>query len=155
MRPQVSIWRSRKLPRAPCCTEMGSTASSPMEISLRQPWNPPRELEHPGWELLLSGQPEWTRRQRREKKNSFMKKYCTVFLISKNCYLRLLVDTWSKKSYGKPRQHIKKQTHHFASKGPFSQSYGLSSSHVQMWELDHKKGQEPKNWCFQTAGEDS
>ena len=80
-----------------------------------------------------------------------MKKYCTVFLISKNCYLRLLVDTWSKKSYGKPRQHIKKQTHHFASKGPFSQSYGLSSSHVQMWELDHKKGQEPKNWCFQTV----
>ena len=83
-----------------------------------------------------------------EEKKTVMKKYCTVFLISKNCYLHLLVDTWSKKSYGKPRQHIKKQTHHFASKGPFSQSYGLCSSHVQMWELDHKKGQEPKNWCF-------
>ena len=77
-----------------------------------------------------------------------MKKYCTVFLISKNCYLHLLVDIWSKNSYGKPRQHIKKQTHHFARKGPFSQSYGLRSSHVQVWQLDHRKGQEPKNWCF-------
>ena len=31
-----------------------------------------------------------------------------------------------------PRQHIKKQRHHFAGKGPFSQSYGFSSSHVWM-----------------------
>ena len=29
-----------------------------------------------------------------------------------------------------------------------SQSYGFSSSHVQMWELDHKEGWELKNWCF-------
>ena len=35
-------------------------------------------------------------------------------------------------------QHIKKKRHHFAYKGPDSQSYGFSSSHVQMWELDHK-----------------
>ena len=70
-----------------------------------------------------------------------MKKYCTVFLISKNCYLRLLVDTWSKKSYGKPRQHIKKQTHHFANKGLHSHSYGFSSSRVWMWELDQKKAE--------------
>ena len=34
-------------------------------------------------------------------------------------------------------------------KGPYSQSYGFSSSHVQMWELDHKEGWAPKNWCFQ------
>ena len=32
-----------------------------------------------------------------------------------------------------------------------SQSYGFSSSHVQMWELNHKKGWVPKNWCFQTV----
>ena len=32
----------------------------------------------------------------------------------------------------KPRQHIKKQRHHFADKGPYSQSHGFSSSHVQM-----------------------
>ena len=35
-------------------------------------------------------------------------------------------------------------------KGPSSQSYGFSSSHVWMWELDHKEGWAPKNWCFQT-----
>ena len=33
-------------------------------------------------------------------------------------------------------------------KGPYSQSYDLSSSHVWMWELDHKEGRAPKNWCF-------
>ena len=38
-----------------------------------------------------------------------------------------------KKSCDKPRQHIKKQRHHFASKGPSSQSYGFSSSHVWIW----------------------
>ena len=37
-----------------------------------------------------------------------------------------------KKRYNKPRQHIKKQRHHFADKGPSSQSYGFSSSHVWM-----------------------
>ena len=36
-----------------------------------------------------------------------------------------------KGSYDKPRPHIKKQRHHFANKGPYSQSYGFSSSHVQ------------------------
>ena len=46
---------------------------------------------------------------------------------------------------------IKKQRHHFADKGPYSQSYGFSSSHVWMWELDHKEGWAPKNWCFQTV----
>ena len=56
-----------------------------------------------------------------------------------------------KKSYDKPRQHIKKQRHHFAKKGPSSQSYGFSSGHVWMWELDHKEGWAPKNWCFWTA----
>ena len=37
-----------------------------------------------------------------------------------------------KKSYGKPRQCIKKERHYFADKGPSSQSYGFSSSHVWM-----------------------
>ena len=40
------------------------------------------------------------------------------------------------------------QRHHFADKVPYSQSYGFSSSHVRIWELDHKEGWEPKNWCF-------
>ena len=44
-----------------------------------------------------------------------------------------------KKSYDQPRQHIKKQRHYFAIKGPSSESYGFSSSHVWMWELDYKE----------------
>ena len=54
-----------------------------------------------------------------------------------------------KKSYDTPRQHIKKQRHHFATKHPYSQSYGFFSCHVWMWELDFKKGWMPKNWCFE------
>ena len=56
-----------------------------------------------------------------------------------------------KKSYDKPRQHIKKQRHYFANRGPSSQSYGFSSSHVWMWELDHKESWTLKNWCFWTV----
>ena len=56
-----------------------------------------------------------------------------------------------KKSYDQPRQHIKKQRHYFANKGPSSQSYGFSSSHVWMCELDYKESWAPKNWCFQTV----
>ena len=52
-----------------------------------------------------------------------------------------------KENYNKPRQHIKKQTY-FHKKGPYSQSYGFSSSHVWMWDLDHKEGWVSKNWCF-------
>ena len=47
-----------------------------------------------------------------------------------------LKDTYSLESYDQPRQHIKKQRHYFANKVPSSQSYGLSSSHVWMRELD-------------------
>ena len=46
----------------------------------------------------------------------------------------------SGKSYDKSRQCIKKQRHYFADKGPYSQSYGFSSSHIRMWQLDHKEG---------------
>ena len=56
-----------------------------------------------------------------------------------------------KESYDKPRQCIKKQGHHFANKDQYSQSYGLSSSHVQMWELENKEGRVLRNWCFQTV----
>ena len=56
-----------------------------------------------------------------------------------------------KKSYDQPRQHIKKQRHYFGNKGPNSQSYGFSSSHVWMWELDHKESWALKNWCFWTV----
>ena len=56
-----------------------------------------------------------------------------------------------KENYDKPRQHIKKKRYHFADKGPYSQSYGFSSSHVWMWELDYKESWAPKNWCFWTV----
>ena len=48
-----------------------------------------------------------------------------------------------KKSYNQPRQCIKKQRHYLANKGPSRQSYGFSSSHVWMWELDYKN---PEHW---------
>ena len=56
-----------------------------------------------------------------------------------------------KRSYDQPRQHIKKQRHYFANKGPSTQSGGFSSSHVWMWELDHKESWVWKNWCFWTV----
>ena len=45
-------------------------------------------------------------------------------------------------------QSIKNQTHRFADKGLFSQSYSFSSGHVWLWELDHKEGWVLKKWYF-------
>ena len=56
-----------------------------------------------------------------------------------------------KKSYDQARQHIKKQRHYFANKRSSNQSYGFSSSHVWIWELDHKESWVLKNWCFWTV----
>ena len=56
-----------------------------------------------------------------------------------------------KKSYDQPRQHIKKQRHYFANKGWYSQSNGFPSSHVWMWELNHKENWVLKNWCYWTV----
>ena len=47
--------------------------------------------------------------------------------------------------------NILKRRHYFANKGLSSQSYGFSSSHVWIWELDHEEGWAPKNWCFWTV----
>ena len=46
---------------------------------------------------------------------------------------------------------VLKSRHRFVNKGPSSQSYGFSSSHVLMWKLDQKEDWVPKNWCFQTV----
>jgi len=54
-----------------------------------------------------------------------------------------------KKSYDKPRRYIKKQRHHFADKGPYSQSYGFSSSHAWIWELDHKESWSQRIYAFE------
>ena len=56
-----------------------------------------------------------------------------------------------KKSYDQPRQHIKTQRYYFPFKVLSSQSYGFSSNHVWMWELDHNESWVPKNWCFWTV----
>ena len=50
-----------------------------------------------------------------------------------------------------PRYHIKEQRTYFTNKGPSSQSYVFSSSHIWMWELDYKESWVLKNWCFWTA----
>ena len=62
-----------------------------------------------------------------------------------------------KKSYDQPRQHIKKRRDYFASKGPSSQSYGFSSSHVCMWvgrvswtikKAEHWRNDAFELWCW-------
>ena len=58
-----------------------------------------------------------------------------------------------KESYDQPKQHIKKQRHYLANKSPSSQDYGLSSSHVWMWELDYKEAECRRTdafelWCW-------
>ena len=54
-------------------------------------------------------------------------------------------------SYDKPRQCIEKQRCHSADEGTFSQGYCFPSAHIQLWELDCKKGRVPKNWCLQAV----
>ena len=58
-----------------------------------------------------------------------------------------MLTPW-KRNYDKPRQHIKKLRHYFTDKGLYCQSYGFSSSHAQMWEVDHKEGWALKKGCF-------
>ena len=58
-----------------------------------------------------------------------------------------------RKSYDQTTQHIKKQRHYFVNKGLSRQSYGFSSSHVWMWELDIKKAEHLRIntfdlWCW-------
>ena len=63
-----------------------------------------------------------------------------------------LKDTYSlEESYDPPRQQIKTQRYYFSNKGPSSQGYGFSSSHVWMWELDYKESWALKNWWFWTV----
>ena len=56
-----------------------------------------------------------------------------------------------RKAVIKPDSILKKQRHHFANKGPYSQSDGFSNSHVWMWELDHKEGWALKKWWLQNV----
>ena len=76
-----------------------------------------------------------------------LQNHCRWWLRSWN---QKMLASW-KKSYDQHRQHNKKQRHYFTDKGPSSQSYGFSSSHIWMWEVDHKEGWVSKNRCFQTV----
>ena len=61
-----------------------------------------------------------------------------------------MLTSW-KEIYDHPGQRIKKHRHYFVDKGPSSQSYGFSSSHVWVWELDHKESWALQKWCFWTV----
>ena len=80
-------------------------------------------------------------------------KQCTFYFIGLQVTAAMkLKDACSlEEIYDKPRQHIEKQRHHFANKNLSSQSYGFSSSHVWMWELDYKESWALKTWCFCTV----
>ena len=75
-----------------------------------------------------------------------------LYFLGLQNHCRWWLQPW-KKSYDKPRQRAKKQRHYFADKCPSSQSCGFSSSHVWMWELDHKEAEcwrtdAFKLWCW-------
>ena len=81
-----------------------------------------------------------------------------LYFLGLHNHCRWWLEPWNlktlaswKKSYDQPRQHIKKQRHYFAKKGPSSQSFGFSSCHICMWEVDYKERWVPKNWCFWTV----
>ena len=76
-----------------------------------------------------------------------LQNHCRWWLQSGN---NMTLTLW-KISYDQPRQHIQKQRYYVANKGPSSQSYDFSSSHVWMWDLDYKESWAVKNRCFWTV----
>ena len=81
-----------------------------------------------------------------------------LYFLGLQNHCRWWLESWNEKtltpwkeSYDQPRQYVKKQRHYFANKGPSSHSYGFSSGHVWMWELDCKESWVLKNWCFWTV----
>ena len=94
--------------------------------------NPPTLLEcklvQPIWKIFII----WR----------FLRKLKNYHMIQAFCW---------QESYDKPRQHDEKWRHYSANKGLYSQSYGLPSGHIQLWQMDCKEGRAPKNWCLQTV----
>ena len=68
--------------------------------------------------------------------------------VDNDCRHEIKILAHWKENYDKSRQRIKKQRHHFATKAPLVKATVFSSSHIQMWEWDHKEGWATKNWCF-------
>ena len=75
----------------------------------------------------------------------------TFLLLIKIKSSSLGADTISHKHPVLISSFFKNQRHYFVNKGPSSQGYGFSSSHVWMWELDYKESWAQKNWCFWTV----
>ena len=85
------------------------------------------------WKYLVSSSISWASKS--------LRTVTTAMKLKGACSL--------KGTYDESRQHIKKQRHCFINKGPYSQSYDISSSHVWMWELYDKESWVPRNWCLQ------
>ena len=84
-------------------------------------------------------------------------KQCQTLFFGLQNHCRWWLQPWNEKtltpwkeSYDQPSQHIKKQRHYFANKGPSIQNFGFSSSQVWMCELDYKESWVPKNRCLWT-----
>jgi len=81
-----------------------------------------------------------------------------LYFVGLQNHCRWWLQPWNKKtftpwkkSYDQPGQHIQRKRHYFANKGPSSQGYVFSTSHICMWELDYKESWVLKNWCFWTV----
>ena len=76
-----------------------------------------------------------------------LQNHCGWWLQPQN---QKMIASWQE-SDDKPRQCVEKQRHYSADKGVYSQGYGVPHGHIQLWELDHKEGRTPKNWCLQAV----
>ena len=79
------------------------------------------------------------------------KQWLTLFFWAPKSLQMVTAAMKLKDAYSLEEKHIEKQRHYFVNKGPSSQGYGFSSSHVWMRELDYKESWAPKNWCFWTV----
>ena len=120
---------------------------------LRHPWDSPGKNTGMGCHFLLQCM--------KVKSESEVAQSCPTLCDPMDCSLpgssvhgtfQARVPEWGAIAFSdnQPRQHIKKQRHYFVNKGPSSQGYGFSSSHVWMWELDYKESW-AQNWCFWTV----
>ena len=78
--------------------------------------------------------------------------YHLIMLLSLLSLFSRVAQSWTRLKWlssSSSRQHIKKQRHYFANKGPSPQGYGFSSGHVWMWELDYRKSWESKIDAFE------